>query len=61
MKRRGRAERVVLWLSTVLVLAAVGASLMEVDGTIVMLLVASALIALVVDAVFFVVGLRSDT
>ncbi len=61
MKRRGRAERVVLWLSTVFVLAAVGASLMEVDGTIVMLLVASALIALVVDAVFFVVGLRRDT
>jgi hypothetical protein len=52
---------VVLWLSTVVVLAAVGASLMEVHGTIVMLLVAAALIALVVDAVFFVIGLKHDT
>lgn len=48
----------VLWLSTVLVLAAVGASLLEADGTIVMLLVVSALIALVVDAIYFVVGLK---
>jgi hypothetical protein len=61
MERRGHAERVVLWLSTVLVLAAVGTSLMEADGTIVLLLVVSAVIVLVVDAVFFVLGLRSDS